>query len=323
MFMAQRQETTMISRRSLLMAAPAVATAGYLAAGRPAWAAGGTIHLGYQKYGTLLLLKAAGTLDETLAPLGFTVTWSEFLSGPPLLEALNAGAIDFGITGETPPVFAQAAGTPFVYVAADPPAPRGEGIVVPASSTIKTLADLRGKHLVTTKGSNANYLLVAALAKAGLTPKDAQISFLAPPDAFAAFRTGSVDAWCCWDPLFAAAELTGGRLLTTAEGIAPNHQFFLARRSFAEAHAPVVRAVVAAVAATEKSVAADTDAAAVKLGPATGIPVSVLKVALARVAYGVGPMTPAIFADQQKIADTFYGLGLVPKKIVVTDNAWG
>jgi sulfonate transport system substrate-binding protein len=323
MFSLNRQETTMTTRRSLLMAAPALAAAGFMGSARPSLAAGGTIHLGYQKYGTLLLLKAAGTLDPILAPLGFTVTWSEFLSGPPLLEALNAGAIDFGITGETPPVFAQAAGTPFVYVAADPPAPRGEGIVVQPGSPIKTLADLRGKHILTTKGSNANYLLVAALAKAGLTPKDAQISFLAPPDAFAAFRTGRVDAWCCWDPLFAAAEMTGGQLLSDAEGIAPNHQFFLARRDFAAAHAPVVRAVVAAVAATETSVAADTNAAATKLGPATGIPIPVLQKALARVAYGVGPMTPAIFADQQKIADTFYGLGLIPKKIVVTDMAWG
>jgi sulfonate transport system substrate-binding protein len=311
----------MISRRSLLIAAPAVATGGFLT-GRSASAAGGTIHLGYQKYGTLLLLKAAGTLDHTLAPLGFTVSWSEFLSGPPLLEALNAGAIDFGITGETPPVFAQAAGTPFVYVAADPPAPKGEGIVVPSGSTIKTLADLRGKHVITTKGSNANYLLVAALAKAGLTPKDANISFLAPPDAFAAFRAGSVDAWCCWDPLFAAAEMTGGRLITDAQGIAPNHQFFLARRAFAEAHAAVVQAVVAAVAVTEKSVAADPNAAASRIGPATGIPIPVLQVALPRMGYGAGPMTPAIFADQQKIADTFYGLGLIPKKIIVTDNAW-
>jgi sulfonate transport system substrate-binding protein len=317
----------MISRRTFLAAAPPVATAALGAAGvlgfqPPARAAGGTIHLGYQKYGTLLLLKAAGTLDQTLAPLGFTVTWSEFLSGPPLLEALNAGAIDFGITGETPPVFAQAAGTPFVYVASDPPAPQGEGIVVPPGSTIQTLAELRGKHLLTTKGSNANYLLVAALAKAGLTPKDVKISFLAPPDAFAAFRTGSVDAWCCWDPLFAAAEMTGGRLLTDGVGIAPNHQFFLARRDFAAAHAPVVRSVLAAVAATEKSVQADPGAAAAKIGPATGIPVPVLQRALPRMGYGVGPMTPAIFADQQKIADTFYGLGLIPKKIVVSDNAW-
>lgn len=311
----------MIRRRSLLAAAPALAVAGSFAA-RPALASGGTIHIGYQKYGTLLLLKAAGTLDKTLAPLGFTVAWSEFLSGPPLLEALNAGAIDLGIVGETPPVFAQAAGTPFVYVAADPPAPKGEGIVVPAGSAIRSVVELRGKRVITTKGSNANYLLVAALAKAGLRPHDVDIGYLAPPDAFAAFRTGGVDAWCCWDPLFAAAEMTGGRLLTDATGIAPNHQFFLARDAFAKAHAPVVHAVLAAIAATEKTVQANPGAAAAAIGPATGIPLPVLKIALPRMGYGVGPMTPAIFAEQQQIADTFYKLGLIPKRIVVTEKAW-
>lgn len=312
----------MIRRRSLLAAAPALATAGVFAAARPALAAGGTIRIGYQKYGTLLLLKASGTLDRTLAPLGFTVSWSEFLSGPPLLEALNAGAIDFGITGETPPVFAQAAGTPFVYVAADPPAPRGEGIVVHPDSKIRTLADLRGKRVITTKGSNANYLLVAALQKGGLTPKDVTIGYLTPPDALAAFRAGSVDAWSCWDPFLATAELTGGRVLTDGVGLVPNHQFFLALDVFAKAHAPVVHAVLGAIAATETKVQADPAQAIATIGPATGIPDFVLKLALPREGYGLGPMTPAIFADQQRIADTFYALGLLPKKIVVTDNAW-
>lgn len=312
----------MISRRSLLAATPALATASLMATRRPAMAAGGTLHLGFQKYGTLLLLKAAGTLDAALAPLGFTVSWSEFLSGPPLLEALNAGAISFGITGETPPVFAQAAGTPFVYVAVDPAAPHGEGIVVPPGSTIQTLPELRGKHIVTTKGSNANYLLVAALAKGGLTPKDVKISYLAPPDAFAAFRVGSVDAWCCWDPLFAAAEMTGGRLLADGEGIVPNHQFFLARRDFADANPAVIHTLLGAIAAEEAKVQANPSVAAATIGPATGIPIPVLQRALPRMGYGLGPMTPEIFADQQKIADTFFGLGLIPKKIVVTDNAW-
>ncbi|HEX3982286.1 MAG TPA: aliphatic sulfonate ABC transporter substrate-binding protein [Acidisoma sp.] len=312
----------MISRRSFLVAAPALAAVGLVAGPMPAQASDKVLHIGYQKYGTLLLLKAAGTLDRVMAPLGFTVSWSEFLSGPPLLEALNAGAISFGITGETPPVFAQAAGTPFVYLASDPPAPRGEGIVVPPGSKIQTVADLRGKHVITTKGSNAHYCLVALLAKAGLKPTDVQMSFLAPPDAFAAFRAGSVDAWCAWDPLFAAAEMTGGRLLEDGTGVVPNHQFFLARQDFADANGPAIHALLDAVGAEEKKVQADPMAAAATIGPATGIPIPVLQKALPRMGYGLGPMTPAIFADQQKIADTFYNLGLIPKKITVTDNAW-
>jgi sulfonate transport system substrate-binding protein len=316
------QDNPMISRRSLVAAVPALAAAGLVAGRTSAQAADKVLHIGYQKYGTLLLLKAAGTLDKIMAPHGFTVSWSEFLSGPPLLEALNAGAIVFGITGETPPVFAQAAGTPFVYLASDPPAPHGEGILVPAGSTVQSVAELRGKRVITTKGSNAHYCLVALLAKAGLKPSDVQMSFLAPPDAFAAFRTGSVDAWCAWDPLFAAAEMTGGRLLADGAGVVPNHQFFLARRDFADANPAVIHTLLDAVGAEEAKVQANTTEAAATIGQATGIPIPVLQKALPRMGYGLGPMTPAIFADQQKIADTFFGLGLIPTKITVTDNVW-
>src|SRR6185295_5904111 len=111
------------------------------------------IHIGFQKYGKLVLLKNKGTLDAKLAPLGVSVAWTEFPSGPPLLEALNAGAIDFGNTGESPPIFAQAARVPFVYVAYEPPAPRGEAILVPRGSALKTVADLKGKKVALNKRS--------------------------------------------------------------------------------------------------------------------------------------------------------------------------
>src|SRR5262249_53668318 len=131
-----------------------------------AQAADTTIRIGYQKYGTLILLKGKGTLEKKLAPLGAKVVWTEFPSGPPLLEAINVGAIDFGSTGETPPIFAQAAGAPLVYVAHEPPAPQGEAILVPKDSPLKTLADLKGKKIAFNKGSNVHYLLVKALEKA-------------------------------------------------------------------------------------------------------------------------------------------------------------
>src|SRR3982074_2209746 len=95
------------------------------------------IRVGFQKYGNLILLKGKGGLEKKLAPLGFKVEWKEFPSGPPLLEALNVGAIDFGHAGEAPPIFAQAAGVPFIYVAHEPPAPKDEGIQRPKDSPIK------------------------------------------------------------------------------------------------------------------------------------------------------------------------------------------
>src|SRR5712664_3059565 len=118
-----------------------------------------TVRIGFQKYGKLVLLKSKGTLEARLKALGYGVTWTEFGSGPPLLEAINVGAIDFGNTGETPPVFAQAAGAPIRYVAYEPPAPKGEAIFVPKDSKLNSVADLRGKKVALNKGSNVHYLL--------------------------------------------------------------------------------------------------------------------------------------------------------------------
>src|SRR5882757_359268 len=153
------------------------------------------VRIGYQKYGKLVLLKSKGTLEEKLNAIGYKAVWTEFPSGPPLLEALNVGAIDFGNTGEAPPIFAQAAGAPIQYVAYEPPAPKGEAILVPKDSPLKSVADLRGKKVALNKGSNVHYLLVKALEKAGVKYSEIEPAFLAPADARAAFERGAVDAW--------------------------------------------------------------------------------------------------------------------------------
>ena len=204
------------------------------------------VTIGYQKYGNLILLKGRGGLESKLAPLGFKVHWREFQSGPPLLEALNAGAIDFGHAGETPPIFAQAAGVPFVYVAHEPPAPKGEAILVPKNSPINTLADLKGKRIALNKGSNVHFLLVQALEKAGVKYSEIAPIYLTPADARAAFERGAVDASVIWDPFQAAAEAaTGARTLTDATGLAPNRQFYLAGQKFADADSAAVDAILA------------------------------------------------------------------------------
>jgi sulfonate transport system substrate-binding protein len=217
-------------RRTLgLLSAAAV---GAVASSLPAWALAqnkSTLRIGYQKYGTLTILKARGTLEKRLAAQGVEVKWTEFPAGPVLLEGLNVGSIDFGTVGEAPPIFAQAAGANLVYVANEPPAPLSEAIVVPKTSTLKTVADLKGKKVALNKGSNVHYLLVKALEKAGLDYKDVQVVYLPPSDARAAFERGSVDAWVIWDPFLAAAEKQlGARILADGKGLVANHQFFLA-----------------------------------------------------------------------------------------------
>src|SRR5690606_11845114 len=202
-----------------------------------------TLRIGYQKYGTLVLLKAKGTLEKRLAEQGVEVKWTEFPGGPQLLEGLNVGSVDFGVTGETPPVFAQAAGADLLYVAHEPPAPTGEAILVPKDSSIKSVAELKGKKVALNKGSNVHYLLVRALEDAGLKYSDIQPVYLPPADARAAFERGSVDAWVIWDPFQSAAEKQlQARNLRNGLGIVDNNQFYLATKPYAQQHPKVIQA---------------------------------------------------------------------------------
>lgn len=286
----------------------------------PASASDKVVRIGFQKYGKLVLLKSKGTLEEKLKPLGYTVSWIEFPSGPPLLEAMNTGAIDLGNTGETPPIFAQAAGAPLRYIAYEPPAPRGEAILVPKDSKIASVADLKGKKVALNKGSNVHYLLVKALEKAGVAYPDIQPVFLSPSDARAAFERGLVDAWVIWDPFQAAAEAaTGARTLSDGSGVVSNHQFYLAAKPFADNHRQALEVTLAALSEIDAWAKTDIKAVAEQLSPSIGLPVPVLQVALERQSYGIRPIDQAVVDEQQRIADTFYALSLLPKPVKISD----
>jgi sulfonate transport system substrate-binding protein len=280
------------------------------------------VRIGFQKYGKLVLLKSKGTLEDKLKAAGYRVVWTEFPSGPPLLEALNVGAIDFGNTGEAPPIFAQAAGAPIQYVAYEPPAPKGEAILVPKDSKLNSVADLRGKKVALNKGSNVHYLLVKALEQAGVKYSEIEPVFLAPADARAAFERGAVDAWVIWDPFQAAAEAaTGARTLADGTGIVSNYQFYFASKKFLESDPKIVDLVLAQLNEVDDWAKGDIHAVAEQLAPAIGLPVAVVEVALKRQAYGIKPITDGVVADQQQVADTFFALGLIPKAITVSEVA--
>lgn len=278
------------------------------------------VRIGYQKYGTLILLKNKGLLEQKLKPLGYTVKWSEFPAGPQLLEALNAGAVDFGNTGEAPPIFAQAAGAPLVYVGYEPAAPTGEALLVPKDSPLRTVADLKGKTIALNKGSNVHYLLVKALEQAGVPYAEVKTAYLTPADARAAFERGAVDAWAIWDPYQAAAEQTiGARVLADGTGIVSNYQFYFASRALVEQAPQVVDALLDAVSEIGAWAKANPKAAAAEFSPLIGIPAPILEVALARQQYDVKPVTAEVAAQQQLVADTFHKLGLIPKPIRISD----
>lgn len=280
-----------------------------------------TLRIGYQKFGSMLLVKAQGGLEKRLAPLGYVVDWKEFISGPPLFEALNAGSIDLGHAGNAPPVFAQAAGVPFVYFANSRPAPKGIAIIVPKASPFRTVAELRGKKLAVAKGTNANFFLTVALPAAGLSLSDVQLAYLAPPDARAAFAGGSVDAWAVWDPFLAAAEVDlEARQLVNGEGLTTNREFFFGRRESVENNAPAVAALVAELEAVGVASDRDRKATAALLAPKLGISLAVMERAeLRKDRSGVVPITAEAVGEQQAIADTFLKLGLILKPIAVKD----
>jgi len=278
------------------------------------------LRIGYQKYGTLTLLKARGDLEKRLAPQGIDIKWTEFPAGPQLLEGLNVGSIDFGTVGEAPPIFAQAAGADLVYVANQPAAPAGEAIVVPRDSAIRDLPGLRGKRVALNKGSNVHFLLVKALEKAGLRYDEIQPVYLPPADARAAFERGAVDAWVIWDPFLAAAEKTlGVRVLADGTGLVSNHQFYLASRGYANRQPQVLAAVIDELSRLDRWATDHRKEVAQFLAPQVGLDVDVAERAASRFAYGIAPVSPAVAAEQQKIADAFYALKLIPKPIRVAD----
>jgi sulfonate transport system substrate-binding protein len=280
-----------------------------------------SVRIGYQKAAsTLVLLKAHGTLEKRFAPLGISVKWTEFPAGPQLLEGLNVGSIDFGYVGEAPPVIAQAAGANFVYTAYEMPTPHAEGILVHRDAPIKSVADLKGKKVAFNKGSDVHWFLVAALQKAGVQYADIQPAFLPPADARAAFERGAVDAWAIWDPFLEAAKRqTNARLLTDGEGIVSHHQFFLSARPFAQEHADVIAAVVDEAGKEGEWVRGHIAEAAAQLAPIQGLDASVIESGLRHYAHVYRPIDASVLAEQQRIADAFAQLRIIPQKIATKD----
>ncbi|WP_199635910.1 sulfonate ABC transporter substrate-binding protein [Serratia sp. PAMC26656] len=281
------------------------------------------ITIGYQKANIFALLKYRGTLEKTLTPQGIKVRWIEFPAGPQMLEGLNVGSIDLAATGDAPPAFAQAAKADLIYLGHSPASPKTEAIVVPQGSLIKTVADLKGKRVALNKGSDVNYLLVSALEQAGLNYKDVTPVYLPPSDARAAFQRGSVDAWVIWDPYYAEVEThANARLLKDAEGLVPHYTFYLASRHFAETYPDSAKLVIDQLSELSAWANAHQDDAAKILAQSTGLEQAIWARALARMPFGSQRMTPAVFAEQQQLADKFTAIGLLPVKVDVSAARW-
>jgi sulfonate transport system substrate-binding protein len=281
------------------------------------------VRIGFQKAAVnLVVLKQQAALEKRFP--ASTVKWIEFPAGPQLLEALAVGSLEFGLTGDTPPVFAQAAGKDLRYVGAEPPKPLSSALLVKPDAPLKTLADLKGRKVALQKGSSAHYLLVRAVDRAGLQWSDIQPVYLAPSDARAAFERGSVDAWAIWDPYYAAVELDlKPRVLANGRDLSSNNSFYLASRALAEQHPQAVLALLAELSRADGWVQAHRKEAAQLISDFSGLSLATTHLFISRRPVSpTAPLTPAIVADQQRVADAFARLGLLPQAVRVADIVW-
>lgn len=305
-----------IHRRTVLGAIAVLSSGLARAQGKPETLQ--TLRIGLQKSSTLTtVLRTRGTLEQLLTPLGVKVTWHEFTSGLPLLEALNLGNIDVSAdVADTVPVFAQAAGANLTFVAQESPSPSAQAIVVRADSPIKTVADLKGKKIGFAKAAGVHYLLIAALEKAGLAFKDIEPAYLPPADGRAAFERGAIDAWVVWDPFLAAVQKQSAvRVLADGRDLASYQRYYLAGTPYAQARPDVLRVFFSELQKAGVWVKQSPKDAAALLAPVWGLDASVIELANSRRSYEVRAVVPSALAEQQRIADAFFAEKLLPKRV--------
>jgi sulfonate transport system substrate-binding protein len=269
----------------------------------------------------LAVLEKQGALEKKLTPLGFEVQWLEFAAGPQQLEALNAGSLDIAQTAESPPVFAQAAGTPLIYLVTLPPSGKSISLLVPVDSPIKSISELKGKRVAFQKASIGHYLLVKALEKAGLKLTDVQSVFLPPPDANVAFSQGKVDAWFIWEPYATrAVEKKVGRVLLDGGNLRDTGNFYSTSRQFYQAHSDVIKVFLEELQKAEIWSKDHRQEMAELLAPVTQLDVPTLEVMHEKYEYGLRPITEQTINKQQEVADKWYSLGLIPKQVNVREG---
>ncbi|MBW4715648.1 aliphatic sulfonate ABC transporter substrate-binding protein [Saccharothrix obliqua] len=277
----------------------------------------GALRIGDQKGNSRTLLAAAGLL----ADFPHRVEWSTFTSGPPLLEAASAGAIDVGAVGNTPPIFAAAADAKIAVVQAAKGSVEGDAVLVPGDSPLRRVEDLAGRGIAVAKGSSAHGQLLTTLTGAGLTTRDVELNFLQPSDAYAAFQQKRVDAWAVWDPYTSQALLeTGARVLADGRGSggsASGYTFYVAGRSALgdNGKTPAMREFLSRVAKAQRWADTHREEWAKAWAAETGLKVDVARAATARGPDLPVPLDAEVVDAEQRLADAFTADGTLPGRV--------
>ncbi|MGW2048495.1 ABC transporter substrate-binding protein [Streptomyces sp. NPDC001858] len=275
-----------------------------------------TLNVGDQKGGSEAVLRAAGELKN----LDYKIKWSTFTSGPRLLEAVNAQAIDIGGVGNTPPVFAAGAGSKITVVSAFHGTSKGDAVLVPDDSELTKPEQLKGRSIAVAQGSSAHYQLVASLEAAGLSLSDVKVKYLQPADALAAFTSGKVDAWAVWDPYTSQVlQAKQGRVLTTGDGVTNGLTFQVAAPAALDdaGKAAAIEDYLERLRRATAWVYDHQEEWAEVWAKETGLPYEVALASVRRTnstRISVAIDKPLI-ASEQRIADTFTELKLIPRKV--------
>lgn len=276
-----------------------------------------TLRIADQKGGMRSQLEAANALQN----LNYDIRWAEFPAAAPLAEALNAGAVDAGIIGDAPLLFALANGAPVKAIAVDKSNPAGTAVLVPPGSPLKSAADLKGKRIATGKGSIGHFVALKALEQAGISPKDVQWVFLGPVDAKVALLNGSVDAWATWEPYTTQLVKTAeGQILVSGKGLLPGNTFLAA--TDASLKDPAKRAALQdylhRLAVAERWAYANLDSYGKTLGEIIRFPPEIARAQFANRQSQWQRLDSRIVAQQQATADFYQANGLIRARLDVT-----
>lgn len=266
------------------------------------------LHVGSQRGGTKAIMLASGALEG--AP--YTVEWSEFPAAQHLLEAIGGGSVDLGLVGDAPFLFAYQSGSPIKAVGVQyaPRRPREAlALVVPKGSPVRTVADLKGKTVATTRGSVGHYLVIRALAAAKLPPDTVRFTFLAPGDAKAAFSSGAVDAWATWAPYLLPARKEGARIIADGHDLVRGYGFVVANDRAIASHRVQIADFLAREAKALRWAQTNRTAYGQVLAKETGLPADVAQDYADKNQRQPVLIDDAVIADQRQVLDDFRRAG--------------
>jgi len=266
------------------------------------------------------ILSHVDELQGELKEAAGGVNWVRYTDGRETAKRLREASIDAGATGSTPPIVAQASGDAIVYLGRSREHPEHGGVVVPGSSPLKSLSDLKGGSIAFTVGSWQTHAFAEVLDRAGLAAGDVRVIDIPAVSTARDVLDSGADAWLIHDPLLAAVEdvTPGTRIIATVEELVPNRSVFWGSRAYATDNPQIIAALVTALDGAERWAATNPDRAAELLtGSGRSDSAQKWRKALAHRPWGVGAVDDKFLGEQQRAADLFHRYGVIKNAVDV------